>query len=253
MKPQAQPWLLIAASLIVGGLAGWLLFSSARAPVASISASGAPSGSSPSIAAAMPARVGAAGVSDTASANYATASQLDELTAAVAALRDEIDALRAERPSTGQSADAKLDATPFLPLPPQLDTASMLHATLEQESLDAQQSRWGRQAEASISAAFEAKRWDNPFFLRYGGEVETQCHQTVCELRWSPTQDIGVSEDDRLAMTEAARWELIALMGQSGASGEFAVSADANDPAGQVQVLFQAEAGGDWPDAIVHK
>jgi hypothetical protein len=168
-------------------------------------------------------------------------------------LRDEIDALRAEPPSTGQSADAALDATPFLPLPPQLDTASMLRATLEQESSDARRSRWARQAEASIGAAFEAKRWDNPFFLRYGGEVETECHQTVCELRWSPTQDAGLSDDDRLAMTEAARWELIALMGQSGASGEFAVSADANDPTGQVQVLFQAEAGGDWPDAIVHK
>jgi hypothetical protein len=68
-------------------------------------------------------------------------------------------------------------------------------------------------------------------------------------VSWTSEQLAGLGEADRADALEAARWEVMAVVAQSGASGQFAVSLDEREGVPKMTVLLMQDVGGDVQDA----
>jgi hypothetical protein len=69
------------------------------------------------------------------------------------------------------------------------------------------QSDWGQ----SSAMAIDTAALENPFFGRVGGDITTDCRQTVCRMEWFPGTLEDLSPKDREEVLGAARYEMLAL------------------------------------------
>jgi hypothetical protein len=94
-------------------------------------------------------------------------------------------------------------------------------------------------------SAFEAKRATSAFFTAYGGELATDCAASVCAVHWAPEVGTVVDQDSRALLLETARWELMSVIGQAGAAGEFAIEVDASRDEPEFTIVFSEGRGGE--------
>lgn len=108
-------------------------------------------------------------------------------------------------------------------------------------STEAGTSEWGERAVQAISDGFSNTFANKPFFRDYGGEVVPDCRETICSLSWSPDDDVAanMSREQRVALMEAARWQLLALAGRARGGGLVRVATDTESEVPSIQVLVE--------------
>lgn len=109
---------------------------------------------------------------------------------------------------TTDIAASTTEAPPALPVSPGDPPPTIVQQYFDEWG----QSDWGETTATSIDTA----ALENPFFTRSGGDVITDCRQTVCRMEWFP----GVMDDLPLQSREdvlaAARYEMLALAARNG-------------------------------------
>jgi hypothetical protein len=171
-----------------------------------------------------------------------------DLTEAVQKLRSEVASLQADIPWSQRLRPDEHG----VPLTVQAASNPLTATTSEFESQfdeEQGQSAWGREVAAGIDSAFSNKRSTSPVFREYGGDLSSACKRTLCKVSWSSEQLAGLGEADRADALEAARWEVMAVVAQSGVTGQFSVSLDEREGVPTMTVLVKQDAGGDVPDA----
>ena len=98
------------------------------------------------------------------------------------------------------------------------------------------QSDWGQ----SSATAIDTAALENPFFGRVGGDITTDCRQTVCRMEWFPGTLEDLSPKDREEVLGAARYEMLALASRNAPEvGQLATEWIADDRGRALVVTFE--------------
>jgi hypothetical protein len=102
-------------------------------------------------------------------------------------------------------------------------------------------SDWGETAAGSVNDGWTTHFSQNPFFQDYGGEVVTDCRETVCSLTWSPDASVSgsLSPDEKGALLELAKLQLLALAGRTNGGGQVVVKANPDSAVPSIEVLVE--------------
>lgn len=115
-------------------------------------------------------------------------------------------------------------------------------------------SAWGEAASATIEEASSTAYADNPFFAEHGGQVSTECRETVCNLSWSPadSETSQLSDEEKAELLDRAKWELISLAAQADEAGQLRISLNPAASPPTIEVLVDRKPGGDpnVPDRV---
>jgi hypothetical protein len=119
---------------------------------------------------------------------------------------------------------------------------------------EAATSPWGRSAAAAIDQAYSTASTESPFFAEHGGNVSTDCRESVCSVSWSPPvgEASQLSEGERVDLLERAKWELLSLAGAAEESGQVRFFTNpASDPP-TIELMIDHSPGGDVniPDKV---
>jgi hypothetical protein len=119
---------------------------------------------------------------------------------------------------------------------------------------EAGSSDWGESASAAIEEASLTAYAESPFFAEHGGQVSTECRETVCNVSWSPTDadTSQLSNEEKAELLDRAKWELIALAAQAGEAGQLRISMNPAASPPSIEVLVDHRPGGDQnvPDRV---
>jgi hypothetical protein len=111
---------------------------------------------------------------------------------------------------------------------------------------EAATSRWGNAAAAAIEDAYLTASATSPFFVEHGGNVLTDCRESVCSLSWSPSSQAvsQFSNDEKAELLARAKWELLSLAGEAKEGGQVRIFMDpASDPPAVELMIAHAEGG----------
>ena len=121
-------------------------------------------------------------------------------------------------------------------------------------SNEAGTSDWGESASAVIEEASLTAYAESRFFAEHGGQVSTECRETVCNVSWSPTdaEASQLSNEEKAELLDRAKWELISLAGQADEAGQLRISMNPAASPPNIEVLFDRKPGGDQnvPDRV---
>lgn len=176
--------------------------------------------------------------------------RLDEVIGVIADLRSQVTALQAESRSYWERSTAKDNPTPAIDFSPMLtsDRITEFESQFEQEK---GQSAWGMDVGGRIGNAIHDRVTSKPFFLQHGGGASSDCKQTICQVTWAPDQAAEYDSGELTAVFEMARWEMMELVGQSGISGEVAISVVEREGVPAITVMLKQDAGGDIPESML--
>lgn len=176
--------------------------------------------------------------------DLALSSQVAELAKVVGSLREDVASLRADALSARVTRDR--DPWPedqlLAPLPPTQTPAEAFQSQFDAEK---GQSEWGRRIAGAVERSFANRVDDSPVFSAYNGSLESTCKKTVCRVSWGAADLATLDDGERDDLLERARWDLVAVIGQTGASGEMAyVSGRRPDGSPEMTVLMKWGGGG---------
>jgi len=243
-KAPVQRGLIFAGVLLLAGVAAYLLFSQGGTGPAEDVGATTPEVSSAGLDQAPPGHPGTRSETGASGKVEALGSQITELAKAVDSLRREVSSLRADAAWSRDAADPSQwsDEQAFTPIPPTQTQAESFQSALDAEK---GQSKWGRQMQSTVESTFADRIDQSPVFSAYGGTLESTCKQTVCRFSWGASELSAMEEADRDDLLERARWDLMAVVGQSGASGQIAfVSGQREDGSPEMTVLIKQDGGG---------
>jgi hypothetical protein len=180
----------------------------------------------------------------------AQAKRLAEVVSAVGSLSTKVDHFRSELGGLRDDSDWKAPQTDGNPrmadvLDPRDsaggDPADVLEAEFHWERSG---SDWGQQVSSSIDTGYANRVGDSAVFSTYPGFLDSECRETVCRVRWGSPDLAALEASERAEVFERARWDLMAIIGQSGVSGQVAISTQERNGTPEMTVLIKQDGGG---------
>lgn len=177
----------------------------------------------------------------------ALAAGLSALTKSVEELKREVASIRFDDTTakTDVVEDSWTQEPPVVASSAGVDQAAALEAEFLAEEGE---SEWGRYVAGAIETIFRNRIDESPVFSNYKGKLDTTCRQSLCRVRWEATELATMDATKREEALQRARWDMMAVIGQSGASGEIAVTTGEREGVPEMTVLIKQDGGGVDPD-----